>query len=205
MIKPVEFSPWMISRERRSLVFILATLAGCLTGILAIVWVRQSSAFATAKGWMAGLVWWEIPAAALCWIIIRISLRSRYAWGVSFVVALGGLTWWVVATPSFTAVGDLLQRTTTISAAVAWGALLIAFMGLIDYFIGFPGTAKVVAIFWAFSWILIIVSLMTNNASNSKFFVWFMGVGLVVIGALIWTVVIETLLLLIQEMRKATV
>ena len=67
---------------KRPTLLLLEILVGCSTSVVAILWIRQSSPFATATGQIADLVWVAIPVAAFVWAIIRLSLPSKYAWGL---------------------------------------------------------------------------------------------------------------------------
>ena len=107
------------------------------------------------------------------------------------------LTWWVLATPSFKGVGDLLQKTDSVISVLVWAAYIVAFMGLIDLFIAKRMTVRIVTLFWV-TW-SVEVALARNIDSGLKIVVWIIGFALALGVSLAWTVIIETMVLLYSE------
>ena len=185
-------------RNRNLVTLFMIILAEILTGIYALSWIHQSPNYVTSQTY-SSLLWWTIPLAAILWLIIRRSFRFPVSLAISLIIGVGCFILWVINMPNFRAVGDLLQATSGILTVIVWGAFLITLMALINSFIAAKITVGAAIVLVLLETTLFGLAPLLSGNYGSKPIVFISAAMIVLIAALIWTAVIELLLLLYRE------
>lgn len=200
MNSKISHSNWDI-QNHQSIFFTLFTItAGMFNGIAFTIW-NSNSAFYIANGY---LKFWQlgiIPVAGLIWGIFHSKFKSFHLNVIILALSLITYSFWVIKTPSFNAIGDLISNPRNMLSILVWFFLLCSLMSIIDFLVGSQNLPFIlVAILIAFYSYLRIPMINTSDYAGSKVGVWINGIFLLLLCGSIWAATVEGVLLLCWEL-----